>query len=76
MIDEEAALDGRRRGLLPPATSAAMLAAPARPKAGVYAVRAGPPLALNLRRALSGRPLRRAPCRNASALAPVGTGDG
>ena len=46
-----------------------------RDKAGVYAVRAGPPLADNLRRALADRPLRRAVPQK-RALALIGTGDG
>ena len=48
---------------------------PPRPKAGVWAVRAGPPLEANLRRAIAGRPLR--PWRpQARALAILGLGDG
>ncbi|MGH7037532.1 MAG: selenide, water dikinase SelD [Stellaceae bacterium] len=45
-----------------------------REKAGVYAVRAGPPLAANLRCALAGRKPHRAPPQR-RALALIGTGD-
>ena len=46
-----------------------------RPKSGVWAVRAGAPLAANLRRAARGRPLRRWRPQS-DALAILGLGDG
>ena len=72
------AVDDRLRSPADPKIFAAgdvatMLAHP-REKAGVYAVRQGPPLAANLRRALAGRRLRRAVPQK-RALALIGTGD-
>jgi selenide,water dikinase len=52
---------------------ASIIGAP-RPKSGVYAVRAGPPLAANLRAALAGRPLVRYRPQ-VRALALISTGD-
>ena len=53
----------------------ASIAGAARPKAGVWAVRAGTPLAANLRRAARGRPLRRWQPQS-QALVILGLGDG
>src|SRR5437763_8348194 len=71
-------IDDRLRSPADPAVFAAgdIATMPAHPreKTGVYAVRAGPPLADNLRRVLAGRRLRRwRPQRQALAL--IGTGD-
>src|SRR3954447_5067843 len=71
-------IDDRLRSPADPAVFAAgdIATMPAHPreKSGVYAVRAGPPLADNLRRVLAGRRLRRwRPQRQALAL--IGTGD-
>ena len=52
----------------------ATMSAHPREKAGVYAVRQGPPLAANLRRALAGKPLRRA-IPQKRGLALIGAGD-
>lgn len=80
-LDERgfAIIDETLRSPADPAVFAAgdIATMPAHPreKAGVYAVRQGPPLADNLRRALAGRALRRAVPQK-RALALIGTGDG
>ncbi|HEV2302128.1 MAG TPA: selenide, water dikinase SelD [Stellaceae bacterium] len=73
VIDEHLRALGEERIFA--AGDVAAMAGHPREKAGVYAVRQGPPLAANLRRALAGKRLRRAvPQRRALAL--IGTGDG
>ena len=74
LVDRHACAASATASCSPPAT-APPSRAPPRPKAGVWAVRAGAPLAANLRRAARGRPLRRwRPQRE--ALAILGLGDG
>ncbi len=71
-IDEFLRASGDRR-VFAAGDVATMISHP-REKAGVYAVRQGPPLAENLRRALAGKQLRRfVPQRRGLAL--IGTGD-
>jgi selenide, water dikinase len=72
MIDEFLRSTGDQHILA--AGDVATMAAHPREKAGVYAVRQGPPLADNLRRALAGKRLRRfVPQQRGLAL--IGTGD-
>jgi selenide,water dikinase len=73
------AIDERLRSTGDPnifaAGDAATMVTHPREKAGVYAVRQGPPLAVNVRRVLAGkRPRRAVPQRRGLAL--IGTGDG
>ncbi len=74
-VQVDATLRSVSHGFVFAAGDCASVAGNPRPKAGVWAVRAGPKLADNLRRAVHGRPLRRWRPQ-AQALAILGLGDG
>jgi selenide, water dikinase len=74
-VQVEATLQSLSHAFVFAAGDCATIQGNARPKAGVWAVRAGAPLAANLRRAAAGRTLHRWRPQS-GALAIVGLGDG